>query len=65
VTLPPAQKVVGPFGVTVGVGVVVTDVVAGADVAEQLPFVTLTVKLPDVVTLIDCVVAIGVAPLNH
>ncbi|MEO6486922.1 MAG: hypothetical protein ABIO78_03150 [Thermoanaerobaculia bacterium] len=36
VTLPPAQKVVGPDAVMLAVGVVVTVTVVGAEVAEQL-----------------------------
>ena len=59
VTLPPAQNVVAPLGVIVGVagpGVTVTTV--AADVALQpLPSVTVTVYEPEVVTTIDCVVA--------
>jgi Cu/Ag efflux protein CusF len=58
-TLPPAQKVNGPPAEMVGVdGNAVTLTVVPADVAEvQLPFVTATVYVPDVETVIDCVVA--------
>lgn len=59
VTFPPAQKVVGPEAVMVGVagsGLTVTAV--GAEVAEQPEAsVTVTVKLPELLTVIDCVVA--------
>jgi hypothetical protein len=59
VTLPPAQKVVGPAAVIVGVagnGLTVTTV--GADVAEQpLASVTCTVYEPLVVAFRVCVVA--------
>ena len=62
-TEPPAQNVVGPPAVIVGVaGVafVVTTVVA--EVALQpLALVTVTVNEPEAVTLIDCVVA----PFDH
>ena len=59
VTEPPAQNVVEPLGVIAGVGgfgLTVTTV--AADVALQpLPSVTVTVYEPEVLTLIDCVVA--------
>ena len=59
VTLPPEQKVVGPPGVIVGVaGVGFTVTVVPAEVAEvQPPVVTETVYVPEVETVIDCVVA--------
>ncbi len=58
-TLPPAQNVVGPPAEIVGVaGKAVTVTVVPADVAEvQPPLVTATVYVPDVETVIDCVVA--------
>ena len=58
-TLPPAQKVNGPPAEMVGVdGNAVTLTVVPADVAEvQPPLVTATVYVPDVETVIDCVVA--------
>jgi hypothetical protein len=58
-TLPPAQKVKGPPAEMVGVdGNAVTLTVVPADVAEvQPPLVTATVYVPDVETVIDCVVA--------
>ena len=42
VTLPPAQNVVGPPAVIVAVGFGLTVTAVGADVALQLPFVTVT-----------------------
>ena len=63
VTEPPAQKVVEPLGVIVGVGgsgLTVTTV--AAEVALQpFPSVTVTVYEPDDVALIACVVA----PVDH
>jgi hypothetical protein len=58
-TLPPAQKVNGPPAEIVGVaGNAVTVTVVPAEVAEvQPPLVTATVYVPDVETVIDCVVA--------
>src|SRR5207244_13215510 len=57
-TEPPAQKVVGPLAVIVGVGSGFTVTVVAAEVAVQ-PFasVTLTLYEPELDTLIDCVVA--------
>ena len=59
VTEPPSQNVVEPSAVITGVdgfALTVTDVVA--EVALQpLALVTVTLYEPDVVTLIDCVVA--------
>jgi hypothetical protein len=58
VTLPPVQKLVGPFGVmvTMGRGFTVTFVVA--EVALQPPaLVTVTLKLPELLVVIDCVAA--------
>ena len=62
-TLPPSQKVVVPVTVTVGlVGMAFTVTVVASDSAElQVPLFTLTVKVPDVETVIDCVVA----PFDH
>ena len=62
VTVPPAQKVVGPDAVTVATGKGLTVTVVGEDVAEH-PAVSnpVTVKLPDVVTVMDC----EVAPFDH
>jgi len=59
VTDPPAQNVVDPPAVMIGVdGLALTVTVVAADVALQpLAFVTVTLYEPDVVTLIDCVVA--------
>jgi hypothetical protein len=57
-TDPPAQKVKGPPAEIVGVasnGFTVT--VVGADVAEHVPFDTVTEYVPEVETVIDCVVA--------
>ena len=51
----PAQKVVGPVMLTIGAGLTVTD--CGALVALQPFAVTVTLKLPEPTTLIDCVVA--------
>jgi hypothetical protein len=58
VTEPPAQKVVGPPAVIVGVGSGLTVTEVADDVAEQ-PFASVTVTLyePDALTAIDCVVA--------
>jgi hypothetical protein len=62
VTDPPVQKVVAPDGVIVAVGNGFTVTDCAADVLEH-PFelVTVTVKLPELTTLIACVVA----PLLH
>ena len=58
VTLPGVQKVVGPLGVIVADGVELTVTVVGDDVALQpAGSVTVTVKLPEVVTTIDWVLA--------
>jgi hypothetical protein len=59
VTEPPAQNVVDPPAVITGVdgfAFTVTDVAAEAAL-QPLPFVTVTLYEPDVVALIDCVVA--------
>lgn len=59
-TLPPLQKVVGPLAVMAGVaGTGWTDTVTGADCGEaQFAALTAcTVKVPDAVTVMDCVVA--------
>jgi len=58
-TLPPAQKVNGPPAEIVGVeGSGFTVTVVPAEVADvQPPLVTATVYVPDVETVIDCVVA--------
>ena len=42
VTLPPGQNEVGPLVVMVAVGLFVTVTTVGADVAEQLPLLTVT-----------------------
>jgi archaellum component FlaF (FlaF/FlaG flagellin family) len=62
VTLPPAQKVVGPEGVmvAVGSGLTVTVCDVGAEVHE-LASVTVTVYVPDV----DTVMAAVVAPVDQ
>ena len=54
ITEPPAQNVVGPFEVIVGVeGIEVTVTVSPIDEPEEHPFVmTSTVKLPEVETVI-------------
>jgi hypothetical protein len=58
VTLPPAQNVVGPEGVTVAGAGVVTVTTTGADVAAQpLASVTVTEYVPAAVTVMVCVVA--------
>ena len=56
-TLPPAQKVVGPLAVIVGVGFGFTVTAVAAEVPLQPFVVTVTLYVPLVVTLIDCVVA--------
>ena len=57
-TLPPAQNVVGPPAVIVGVGFAFTVTTVDAEVPLQ-PFASVTVTLyePLVLTVIDCVVA--------
>ena len=55
-TLPPAQNVVGPAAVIVARGGVDAVTVTGDDVALQPPLaVTVTVNVPLVLTVIDCV----------
>jgi hypothetical protein len=63
VTLPPVQNVVGPPAVIVGVvGFGLTVTVVAAEVAAQpLALDTVTLQLPEAVTLIDCVVT----PFHH
>ena len=57
-TEPPRQNVVGPFGVMAGVGFAFTvTVTAVALPRHPLLLVTITLKVPDVVTVIACVVA--------
>jgi hypothetical protein len=57
-TEPPAQNVVGPPAVIVGTGGVgLTVTVVAAEVEEQDPLETVTVYEPEVVTVMDCVVA--------
>ena len=57
VTLPPGQNVVGPPGVIVAVAAGLTVTAVAAEVVLQPDaFVTLTVKLPLALTVIDCVV---------
>lgn len=59
VTLPPEQKVVGPLAVTVGEGLGLTVTVTGDDVV--LHVLSVTVKVPELTTLIEGVIA----PLLH
>ena len=63
ITESPAQNVVGPFAVIVGVaGVGLTVTLSVIEFPEEQPFVmTSTVKLPEVETVIDCVVS----PVDH
>lgn len=63
VTEPPSQNVVGPVADIVGaLGMVLTVTVVAAEGADVHPFtVCVTVKLPAVETVIDCVVA----PFDH
>lgn len=62
VTSPPEQNVVGPNGVTVGAGSGLTVTVVAAEVPEQpFPSVTVTVNVPELLTVIACVVA----PVDH
>jgi hypothetical protein len=62
VTLPPEQKVVGPLAEIVGVlGVGFTVTVVPAEVEEQPLVVFVTEYVPEVDTVIDCVVA----PVDH
>lgn len=58
-TDPPAQNVVGPFGVITGFdGFALTVIVVGEEVAEQpFPSVYVTVYVPAVIAVIVCVVA--------
>ena len=62
VTEPPAQKVVGPPAVMVGVGFELTVTTVAAEVALQ-PFASVMVTLyaPEATALIDCVLA----PFDH
>jgi hypothetical protein len=61
-TEPPAQNVVGPLGVTVGVGFGLTVTFTGAEVAlHPLPSVTSTVYDPATVTNMLC----EICPLLH
>ena len=54
----PGQMLSDPLAVIVGtVGVVLTVTVVGADVLLQEPEVTVTLRVQEVVTVIDCVVA--------
>lgn len=58
VTAPPAQNVVGPLAVIVGVdGVVVAVTIVAVEVAEHPPLVTVTVYEPEADTEMDGVVA--------
>ena len=62
VTLPPAQKVVGPPAEIVGDGAGLTVTLTGDELPLQpLGSVTFTLKLPLALTTIDCVVA----PFDH
>lgn len=59
VTEPPAQNVVGPPGVIVGAaGGAVTVIVVPALVELHVPFETVTVYVPEVETVIACVVSV-------
>ena len=61
-TVPPAQNVVGPFAVTVGVvGIGFTTTVVFVEEAWQKPVETVTEYDPELLTVIDCVVA----PVDH
>ena len=58
----PGQRLSEPLAVTVGAaGLLDSVTVTGAEVLLHEPEVTVTVKVPDAVTLIDCVVA----PFDH
>jgi hypothetical protein len=62
ITEPPEQKVVGPLGVIVGtVGKAFTVTLVATEVAEQKPLLTVTEYDPELLTVIDCVVA----PVDH
>ena len=57
-TEPPAQNVVGPLAVIVGVegsGLTVTEV--DADAEQPFAFVIVTPYVPEALTVMDCVVA--------
>ena len=61
-TEPPAQNVVGPLAVIVGAvgsGFTVTEV--DADAEQPFAFVTVTLYVPEEVTVMDC----EVAPFDH
>jgi len=60
-TLPPAQNVVGPFAVIVALGNELTVTVLGAEVPLHVPLVTVTENVPELLTVIDFVVA----PFDH
>ena len=60
-TLCPWQKVVGPPAVMVAAGTWLTVTVTDGEVLLQLPVVTVTLNVPEPVTVMDCVVA----PLLH
>jgi hypothetical protein len=53
----PSQKTVGPFGVTVGVGLALTCTAIAVELpTHPLASVTVTIYEPEVVTRMDCVV---------
>ena len=59
VTLPPAQKLVGPLAVMLTVGVGLTETVTGEEVLlHPNALVALTVNVPELVTLIEALVAL-------
>jgi hypothetical protein len=61
-TVPPAQNVVGPLAVIVGVvGIVFTTTVVFVEVAWQRPVEKVTEYDPELLTVIDC----EVAPVDH
>jgi hypothetical protein len=57
VTLLPAQNVVGPLAVMLAIGVLSMVMVWLSEPLQPLPSVTVTLYVPEVVTLIVCVVA--------
>ena len=63
ITEPPAQNVVGPFAVIVGVeGIGLTVTISPIDAPEEQPFsINSTVYVPEVETVILCVVS----PVDH
>ena len=61
VTDPPWQKVVAPLAVIEAVAELTRVTVVAGEVAEQLPLFTVTLKEPELLTVIDFVVA----PFDH